>query len=69
MKNFSVTIAGLWGVYGVVFIDLINNVGTSFDASCVENVALNVLTLVGAGVAHFGRHKQGDINVLGVKKW
>lgn len=69
VKDLSVTMAGVWAMYGINIIALVNQFGgTTFDATCVESVGTNVGLLIANVVVHVGRMRKGDLTAGGFKK-
>ena len=63
MKNFSVTMAGLFVAVGVPLV-----VKLGFSESCSGEIVNYVLPLLGGAVAWWGRFRKGDLTVSGFKK-
>ena len=58
MKNFSVTITGLLAVILGLVIE---------NQQVVSELATDLVTVVGILVAWYGRWRQGDISLVGLK--
>lgn len=66
--NLSVTQVGNYTAFIPVIILLLNQFDIKITESDLTTIIASVVAFVGVVTSIYGRHRQGDVSILGVKK-
>ena len=67
MKNISLTQAGNYTALVTILVILLPKFGIQISESELTNLIVACITVVSILVSVYGRYRQGDVSILGVK--
>lgn len=67
MKSYSLTQAGNYSVLISLIVLLAPKFGVTISESEVTTIVAGVISIIGVLISIYGRYRQGDVTILGVK--